>query len=147
MVNTKELMAACFEASTKEEIWNCRNLATSIAEKSPWAWKLYYSGEAAEILSQKSLKALETVMKRVEKSDERIWAKRKLEFEEEEGKKDGSGACSSKPKRVDFLRSRVRGAKITDSEFKGEEKTEGFKLLREKEVIGFRVCEGTGRRR
>ena len=97
MVNTKELMTAF--------------LATSIVERSPWAWKLYYSGEAAEVLLKKSISALEIVMKRVGKSDERIRAKRKLEFEGDEKKKSGGGhgASSLKQKMLIGLDLGLRG--------------------------------------
>lgn len=58
----------------------CRDLANSIEDESPYAWKLYYTGEAATYLSEKLMKVLELVMKRVEKSEERRRASKKLDF-------------------------------------------------------------------
>lgn len=54
MLNTKLLKDAAAAAKTQEERYICINLANSISDGSPFAWKMYYSGEAATLLSRKS---------------------------------------------------------------------------------------------
>lgn len=122
MVKTTELMQACFKAKTRDEMYICRDLAVSIADRSPWAWKLYYSGETHECLSDSSIKALEKVMQRAKRVEKAKRAKRKLEFEGEEeasSKKKGKVVVgsSSKQTSVDRVRSRVEG--VTSEENKG----------------------------
>ncbi|XP_048492800.1 uncharacterized protein LOC125493463 [Beta vulgaris subsp. vulgaris] len=66
MINTKKLKEAGAAAETKQERDICTLLAHSISNGSPFAWKMFYSGEAASLLSQKSYETLEEVMKTVE---------------------------------------------------------------------------------
>lgn len=66
-INTQLLKEAAIIAETNEEAYLCRLLANSISGGSPYAWKIFYSGEAATQLSKNSYDALEKVMEEAEK--------------------------------------------------------------------------------
>lgn len=56
----------------------CRDLVNSIKDGSPYTWKMYYTGEFGNYLREKSMKALELVMKglenwKKEEGRERSW--------------------------------------------------------------------------
>ncbi|KAL2892172.1 tRNA-2-methylthio-N(6)-dimethylallyladenosine synthase [Bienertia sinuspersici] len=120
MIDTTALMKAAFACTTDAERMICRDLATSIEARSPYAWNIYYTGEADRCLSENSIKALEIVMRRAEKFEEKLAAKKKLKFEKPsprspEIKRKGGGAASSGKKKPPLNRSRVqRGVKISD---------------------------------
>ena len=61
---------AAFAAKLQEETIICRDLANFISDGSLYAWKLFYSGEAEKCLTKNSMKALEKVIKSVEKEEE-----------------------------------------------------------------------------
>lgn len=54
----KPLKEATNAAKTNEEANLCRVLANSISDGSSYAWKMFYSDEAATKLSKKSFEAL-----------------------------------------------------------------------------------------
>ncbi|KAL2940285.1 Bifunctional purine biosynthesis protein PurH [Bienertia sinuspersici] len=81
MIDTTPLMKAAFACTADAERMICRDLATSIEARSPYAWNIYYTGEANRCLSENSIKALEIVMRRAEKFEEKLAAKKKLKFE------------------------------------------------------------------
>lgn len=66
MINTQLLKDAAIATKLKEESLLCINLAISISYGSPYAWKMFYSGEASNLLSKDSFEALKKVMKTAE---------------------------------------------------------------------------------
>ena len=69
------LTGIVFDAKMKQGMMICRDLTNSIANGSPYSWKLYCTGEATPFLSEKLMKASKLVIKWMrngKKEEERV---------------------------------------------------------------------------
>ncbi|KMT11617.1 hypothetical protein BVRB_5g109310 [Beta vulgaris subsp. vulgaris] len=60
---TKKLKEAGTAAPTQQERDICTLLANSITDGTPYAWKMFYSGEATSLLSEESYETLKEAIK------------------------------------------------------------------------------------